>query len=415
MLLSAGRGLAAAHAAGLVHRDFKPDNVLVGTGTTGEERVLVTDFGLVQSALRAAPSDATPNDATVEAIARLRSTHPPPPLSLAPPVPHDSALPTIDANSAAGLRIAPLSAPSIETPLTRTGTLMGTPGYMAPEQILLQPVDARSDQFAFCVTLYDALCDGRPFPGATLMARLEATVEGRIRPGRRKACPRASPSRVGARALGRTGQALAVPMDLLLEELARDPAARARPWVIAAGVALLAAAPATWGEARRTCSPPRALEPCRASRTPLGGLGTRRPGRASRPRFAASGAPFADDALRAVSARLSTFVRRRVGRDARRSVASLAGVRGEQVPEVQTLRMACLDERLTAASRATTDVLGERANRDVVTKAIDVTGGLRRLEPVRRRGRPLRTPVPGCRTIRSSARASKTFARSWRR
>ena len=105
--LDAGRGLAAAHAAGVVHRDFKPANVLVGL----DGRVRVTDFGL---------------------------SRPGPALELPP---HASPL------------------------LTRDGAIIGTLAYMSPEQIDGKAADERSDQFAFCVALTEALTGQRPFEG----------------------------------------------------------------------------------------------------------------------------------------------------------------------------------------------------------------------------------------------------------
>jgi hypothetical protein len=128
--VAAGRGLAAAHAAGLVHRDFKPDNVLLGTG--GE--IHVADFGL----------------------ARLSDQEP-------APEPSDGQL-----------------APD----LTQAGVVLGTPAYMAPEQLRCQPIDARADQFSFCVALWEAVYGQRPFPdppdGAEppWTARLDAIAAG---------------------------------------------------------------------------------------------------------------------------------------------------------------------------------------------------------------------------------------------
>ncbi len=112
----AGAGLAAAHAAGLVHRDFKPDNVLIdGTG-----RVRVLDFGLAQ------PEEANPD----------------------------------------------------ETGRSKRLPLVGTPAYMAPEQFAGDPADAKSDQFAFCIALYEALAGERPFQGNTIASLGHAVVTG---------------------------------------------------------------------------------------------------------------------------------------------------------------------------------------------------------------------------------------------
>ena len=107
--VDAGRGLAAAHDADVVHRDFKPANVLVATSG----RVAVTDFGLA-SALQQHPTQDEP------------STGEDPPAKL-----------------------------------TRGG--LGTPAYMAPEQFEGDGVTAQTDQFAFCIALVEALTGERPF------------------------------------------------------------------------------------------------------------------------------------------------------------------------------------------------------------------------------------------------------------
>src|SRR5690606_1441989 len=127
----AGRGLAAAHAAGLVHRDFKPHNVLVGS----DGRVRVTDFGLARSFGE----------------------------DTRPPI-------TVDTHT------GPISLPelALHETLTRTGEWVGTPAYMAPEQLQGGAADPRADQFAFCVALYEALHGQRPFAGRTPGEILEA-------------------------------------------------------------------------------------------------------------------------------------------------------------------------------------------------------------------------------------------------
>jgi serine/threonine protein kinase len=122
----ASRGLAAAHGVGLLHRDFKPDNVLVG----GDGRVRVTDFGLARSVL-------LPDEAF-------------------------HAKPVTSATRGA-----------LDVALTATGTVLGTPRYMPPEQLTGPDLDARSDQFSFCVALYEALYGKHPLRGGTSVAMLD--------------------------------------------------------------------------------------------------------------------------------------------------------------------------------------------------------------------------------------------------
>jgi predicted Ser/Thr protein kinase len=175
--LAAGRGLAAAHDAGLIHRDFKPDNVLVGR----DGRVRVTDFGLAAS---------RPDEDLVETLDR-------PARSIA------------DVN------------------LTTSGSVLGTPAYMAPEQFLGGNVDARTDQFNFCVSLYEALFKQRPFAGKTFDELSENVCEGKVR-----AVPTGTQISGAVRAIILRGLSIKPgdrfpTMGHLLAELGRD---RAKPW-----------------------------------------------------------------------------------------------------------------------------------------------------------------------------------------
>jgi serine/threonine-protein kinase len=129
--VAAGRGLAAIHACGLVHRDFKPHNVLIGR----DGRVRVTDFGLARL--------QGDGERLEEAAAS------------------DMAIPALREQTA--------------MTLTRTGAVVGTPAYMAPEQWRGQAVDTRADQFAFGVALFEALFGERPWQGRTA-AELAAAV-----------------------------------------------------------------------------------------------------------------------------------------------------------------------------------------------------------------------------------------------
>ena len=134
MYLAAGRGLHAAHMAGLIHRDFKPDNVLVGK----DSRPRVADFGL----------------------ARLGAA--------------DVMSPADSTSSRAG--------GGLTAPLTVEGEIAGTPGYMSPEQLLGDKVDVRSDQFSFCAALYEGLYGHLPYAGVTLAELTANMLGGRIIP-----------------------------------------------------------------------------------------------------------------------------------------------------------------------------------------------------------------------------------------
>lgn len=151
----AARGLAAAHAEGLVHRDFKPDNVMVGR----DGRVRVMDFGLVRS--EGEPGPTSPLKADSDAEFEVSGADAP----IEGFGPDGGAL---AATSSAGL--------------TRAGSIVGTPAYMAPEQFKREPTDARTDQFSFCVTLWEALFDERPFKGDSLLALGMHVTEGTRKP-----------------------------------------------------------------------------------------------------------------------------------------------------------------------------------------------------------------------------------------
>jgi len=179
LFVDAGRGLSAAHVAGLVHRDFKPDNVLIGD----DGRVCVADFGLARS------SKSVPVD--------------PAPLEAPPATPQ-----MVDGDA------------EILTPF---GALVGTPAYMAPEQYAPGPVDAQADQYAFCVCLWEALQGARPLWAAVgVMAGVEPSAPGSgdgPEPGR--SIPRWLHSAL-LRGMDRDPRARHLDMDALLDELTRD-------------------------------------------------------------------------------------------------------------------------------------------------------------------------------------------------
>ncbi len=136
--LDAGEGLAAAHEAGVIHRDFKPENVMLGT----DGRVRVGDFGLAGG-----PGSETGR--------------------------HD-----IDPSDRAE---AEVDKESVTNSLTRTGALLGTPKYMAPEQEMGLSATARSDQFGFCVALYEGLYGQPPYGGKTVLEYRRQVSDEEIR------------------------------------------------------------------------------------------------------------------------------------------------------------------------------------------------------------------------------------------
>jgi hypothetical protein len=140
VFIAAARGLAAAHAAGMVHRDFKPHNVLRGA----DGRIAVTDFGLarrVDEAMPFALQDTAPVRRSRCATGGLGSANDP-----------------LTGNQAGNLT----------GNLTGDDVVLGTPGYMAPEQWACEKITPAADQFAFCVALWEALAGQRPYNGDNL-------------------------------------------------------------------------------------------------------------------------------------------------------------------------------------------------------------------------------------------------------
>ncbi len=189
--LSAAHGLEAAHAAGIVHRDFKPENVLIDK----HGRPQVTDFGL------AGLVDEVVTD-----------------------LPQDSLVPQ-----------QPVLA------LTQTGMIMGTPRYMAPEQHRGERTDERTDQFALCVALWEAGFGERPFAGETLAGLADRVRSGRLtEPQHPERVPRDARAALERGLRPEPGDRFPS-IAALREALTPPPAARPRRWLLAAVMAVVAA------------------------------------------------------------------------------------------------------------------------------------------------------------------------------
>lgn len=212
VFLEAGAGLAAAHQAGLVHRDFKPDNVLVDS----EGHAKVIDFGLVRA-------DST----------RLSTEEP------IEQGPGDDAARSVDAESSLSDSSSFIdshvsSNAQLLKQLTEVGTRMGTPRYMSPEQHLGEVAGPASDQFSFCVALSEALTGELPFAASGRRQLLHAMTKGSFSPKMEKL-----PRRVRQalkRGLSMNPDARFATMDALLEALTE----RSRTAAYATGLGLIA-------------------------------------------------------------------------------------------------------------------------------------------------------------------------------
>ncbi|MGE0550811.1 MAG: protein kinase [Kofleriaceae bacterium] len=218
-LIAAGRGLAAAHAAGLVHRDFKPHNIL----RSREGRVLVTDFGLARGVSDDSPSESpalsrnvVPASAALDTT--LDATPPPAPGSGPPFRPSDSVL---------------------DSTLTQTGALLGTPAYMAPEQFAGAVPDPRTDQFSFSVTAWQALTGSRPYSGSTIDELRLAAASGC---GRLEVDLPPAVREVLARGLDPDPDNRWPNLDALLDALDQTSRTRRSPWRIVGMVAAVVVA-----------------------------------------------------------------------------------------------------------------------------------------------------------------------------
>ena len=334
VFLAAGRGLAAAHRVGLVHRDFKPANVLIGD----DGRVLVTDFGLARG-LGDIVADTDGPDAS----------------------PSGQGDPALSATVHAGA-----------VGLTRTGMVIGTPAYMAPEQHFGTDIDARADQFGFCVSLYQGLYGVRPFAGDSIeeLRKAVSADEPPVFPSGRRV-PRAV-RQVIARGLRVERDERYDAMDDLLAALESAVKSR-RKWIAAAAVAgaavvILAVGGAIGGAIERKSQV--VLDECSAAADRFSELWNDRVAVAVEDVFSDSGSLCADSAIERISPGLDSY------RDAWLEVHSeVCSSRGNEDSEAEFhARMGCLlDQRDYFAS---TVLLLTEADADMVDKAVEAVEAL---------------------------------------
>jgi eukaryotic-like serine/threonine-protein kinase len=299
--LQAGRGLAAAHAVEIVHRDFKPDNALMGD----DGRVRVVDFGLARQRL----DEDTPGQEDDYGAGLLRAPE----------------------RAGASAPAAPMQS--------------GTPAYMAPEQFAGAAVGPAADQFSFCVSLYEGLYEQKPFEGESLAQLADSARAGRLRVPPRDSRVPAWVHAALCRGLAPDPGERHGSMSALLAELSRDPDRTRRRRLLALGIAGLAAV-AIYSLARGHAS---VVEVCQGGPAELARIWN--PARRDRIARALedTGRAYADAIAPRVLGGLERYGEAWTGM---RHEACMSHQRGEQSSDMLDRRMRCLDGRLVALDRA---------------------------------------------------------------
>lgn len=310
VFLQAGRGIKAAHEIGLIHRDFKPANVLLGT----DGRVRVADFGVV----------AVAPELSREQLPR-----------------------------------------QLRTSMTHTGALVGTPSYMAPELLEGGEADALSDQFSFCVALYQALYRERPFAGDNVDQLLNNIESGQLHPPPRGHGVPAWIHAIVVRGLGARAQRWPS-MDALLSAL--DPERRRRRRRLAALAMALVLLTCVAGSAWARLVTTR----CQTSDA-LAGIWDSSIRADLRSTLLELTSP---EHTAAVTSRIDTYARSLLA--VREQACKATRVHGEQSEALMDARMRCLDHRARELG-ALVEVLGD-ADEDVVDRAVSAVAALPAVE-----------------------------------
>jgi tetratricopeptide (TPR) repeat protein len=341
VMLAVGRGLVAAHAAGLVHRDLKPDNIMVDR----EGRARVMDFGLARSA------ESRASDAPIDAL------------------------------------IAATTRSALSVKVTQYGAVTGTPMYMAPEQWRGEEADARVDQFAFCVTLWESLHGARPFAGESLIELATAVHAGALQATPRVGVP-AWLRRALVRGLSVDPERRFTSMEALLTALERG-LLRGKRWRVGLGLGALGLAAAlvpgwrAYDHARREA----ACEVAAAQISEVWNDGSRAALAAA---LAGSEASYAAATFEKMTPWIDRWTRR--WSEVRAEVCRAGEVEMTRPAELHARAVTCLDERREELAALLT-VIGEDA-RSSLSRAVTAAASLSAVDTCADWGALERRPDP---------------------
>lgn len=325
VFIAAARGLAAAHRAGLVHRDFKPANVLIGAAASSSnpEIVKVTDFGIAKGVGESSASDTLSNP---------------------------------------GLW-------SGDDQLTQSRVALGTPRYMAPEQHAGKESGVTADQYAFCVALWEAVTSSPPFRSTDVASLAAAKIAGPPPWPTTNTLPRRMADAI-RRGLSPKSEERWPSMDALIAVLHRDSDRQRRRLVWGVGGMAIVGVSAAFalGESpsQQCAGAADHLEPIWNAERKAQTLAA----------IQATEVPFAIDVSTRVGQNLDAYVTRWA--DEHHEACAATTIRGEQSAQAMDLRMACLHRSRRSLSSVVE--LLEESDRDVVRRASSVLGGLPSLD-----------------------------------